>query len=637
MRMDRISGTALLVACGLLLLPMGAHAQATGEAPELAEKVAAGELPPVAERVSEDPEVLDSGLPGTYGGSLRFGIAGTSDDGTVNQMVGSYGLVRWSMNLAEVVPNVASSFEISEDAREFTFRLRKGAKWSDGKPFTTEDVAFNVEDVMLNADLGELSTRFQSGGKPLQLEVIDDVTFKITFENPNGDFMGNLAREEGQALVLHQKDYCSQFLPKYNSDLDALVTRESATDWQTLFNRKCGNNDDGLRWGNTERPTLDPWVVTSPYEGGATNVVFERNPYFWQVDAQGNQLPYLDKLEGRIFQDPEAMVLAAIAGQFDFQFRHIDSPGNRPVLAENRENGDYQLYEVIAAGGNYSWIQPNLNHKDPVVNELLNQKDFRVALSLGIDRGEVIDTALLGVGTPWQTGPFESSPLYHERVSTQYLDYDPDQANALLDGLGLTERDANGIRLMADGRPARFLVDIRSSFAYIIDIMSVVDGQWNDIGIDIDLNVLDTSLHRLRAQTAEHDFTTDSGNATWMPGQLPSALLPIDSSSRHAPLWTQWYESGGTEGVEPPQHVKDRYAIWEQISATADPDDRKRLYHALADIAADQFEAFGITKNASTYGVVKNGLVNVPPGMASTSQFPSPGTIFLPSAWFWQQ
>jgi peptide/nickel transport system substrate-binding protein len=190
---------------------------------------------------------------------------------------------------------------------------------------------------------------------------------------------------------------------------------------------------------------------------------------------------------------------------------------------------------------------------------------------------------------------------------------------------------------MSDGRPARFLVDIRSSFGYIIDMMSVVDEQWNRIGIDIDLNVIDTSLHRLRASSAEHDFTTDSGNATWMPGQLPSALLPIDGNSRHAPLWTQWYESGGSEGIEPPQHVKDRYVVWEQISATADPEKRKQLYHQLADLAADQFEAFGINKNASTYGVLKNGLMNVPPGMASTSQFPSPGTIFLPAAWFWQQ
>ncbi|SEQ10802.1 peptide/nickel transport system substrate-binding protein [Devosia sp. YR412] len=633
---NRLMRTArLMLASTAALIPVSVYAQATGEAPALAELVASGVLPPVAERASAEPEVIDAGAVGTYGGAIRFGIAGTSDDGSVSQMVGSYGLVRWAISLTEVVPNVASSFEVSDDAREFTFHLREGAKWSDGKAFTVNDVEFAVNEVMLNADLGELSTRFMSNGEPLQFERVDDTTFKIRFNHANGDFLGNLAREEGQALVLYQKEYCSQFLPASNPDLDALVQSEGAADWQTLFMQKCGNTDDGLRWGNAERPTLDPWVVTTPYEGGATNVVFERNPYFWQVDAQGNQLPYIDRLEGRIFQDPEAMVLAAIAGQFDFQFRHIDAPGNRPVLAENREKGGYQLYEVIAAGGNYNWIMPNLNHQDSVINELINQKDFRVALSIGIDRGDVINTALLGVGTPWQTGPFETSPLYHEGVSTQHLEYDVDRANALLDGLGLTERDANGIRLMKDGRPARFLVDIRSSYGYIIDVMSLVDQHWHRIGIDIDLNVIDTSLYRLRAESAEHDFTTDSGNATWMPGQLPSALLPIDNSSRQAPLWTLWYETDGAEGVEPPKHVKDRYEIWEQISATADPDQRKTLYHQLADIAAEQFEAFGITKNASTYGVIKNGLTNVPPGMAATSQFPSPGDIFLSPAWFW--
>ncbi|GLQ35074.1 peptide ABC transporter substrate-binding protein [Amylibacter marinus] len=619
-------------------MPNSAMSQATGEAPELAALVAAKTLPPVEERASLQPEVINYGELGTYGGTIRFGMRGVSDEGTLRQAVGTNGLVRWHHNLSDLVPNVIREYTVSEDAREFTFNMREGMKWSDGHDFTSEDIAFSINDLLLNPDWEEISTRYKSGGKPLSLEIVDKYTFIIRFEHPNGGFLGQMAREEGARLNHYSKHYCSQFHPSYNDNIDTVVAEAGLESWQELMYQKCGDVRDEVRWINPERPALDPWILTSPLRGGTTSVLFERNPYFWQVDEAGNQLPYIGKMEATIYQDAEAMLIAAIAGDFDFQYRRIDAPGNRPVLAENREAGDYQLYEVTAAGGSYNWIQPNLNHKDPVVNALFNQRDFRVALSIGTDRQEVIDTALLGVGIPWQTGPFKDSPLHHERISTQYLDYDPDRANELLDSLGLKDRDENGIRLMSDGRPAKFLIDIRNGHPHIIDMMTIVKPQWEEVlGIQIDLNVVDRSVHRQRSRQGDHDMTADSGNATWLPGQLPSALLPIDSSSRHAPLWTAWYQTNGQDGIKPPEHVMERYRIWETVYATADPAEQIRRYHQLADIAADQFEAFGIAQNASTYGVRKNGLMNILEGMKSTGQFPSPANVFMPQAWYWKK
>ena len=630
-RMSRVA-----TAIGLVCLGTALQAQAKGERPEFAALVASGDLPPVAERVSDEPQVVDFGDVGTYGGKWRFGLASSGDDGTMRQHVGTNGLVRWHHNREDLIPNVARGWDVSEDGTEFTFYLRKGMRWSDGAPLTTEDVAFAINDVLLNSDYGALSTRFKAGEDPMSLEVIDETTFKIVFPRANGEFLGQMAREEGAAIVFYAKHYCATFHPDYNDNLQPLIDASGASDWQTLFVQKCGDPTEGQRWLNPERPVLDPWVMENPLDGGATVVTLSANPYFWQVDAAGNQLPYIGALEGRIFQDPEAMTLAAIAGQFDFQARGIDAAANRPVLADNRDAGDYQLYEVVGVGGNYNWIQPNLNHKDQVIADLFNQKDFRIALSIGMDRQEVIDTALLGDGTPWQTGPWEGKKLYNERLATQHLDYDPEKANALLDGLGLDQRNDEGIRLMSDGRPARFLIDIRNTYPQIIDMIQVVQAQWAEIGIAIDLNVVDRSLHKLRSANADHDFTADSGNTTLSPGQLPSALLPIDDSSRHAPLWTEWYTTGGASGVEPPEHVKKRYEIWEAINSNVDPDRRVTLYQQLSDIAAEQFEAFGVTKNPSTYGVVKNGLMNVLPGMVSTSQWPSPANAFMPQAWYWK-
>ena len=607
-------------------------AQQGGQAPELAQLVEAGELPPLEERLPLDPEVVSIGDIGSYGGSLRFGVIATKG---FLELHGMNGLVRWDIDQRTIVPNLAVEFDASDDNREFTFRLRDGLKWSDGHPFTSADVAFNVNDIILNSEFSEVEQMFAPGGSPLRIEVIDDLNFKISFDNPHGDFLGIIATREGQMINRSPKHYCSQFLPAYNDNIDELVKAENTGDWQTLLANMC--TEDTSYRTNTARPVINPWVVTVPETGSAMQVVWERNPYFWQVDEQGNQLPYIDRLEAQVFLEAEAMLLAAIGGQLDFQKETISNTINRPVLAENRDRGGYDLYEIGAPGGNYVWIMPNLNHQDPVIHDLINQKDFRVALSIGFDRNEVIQTALLGVGEPWQTGPYdENSPYYHEEISKQYVEYDPDHANELLDGLGLTERGPNGTRLMPDGRPARFKVDIRSDFPYIIDVMSVIDEHWNRIGIDLDLNVMDSSLYKLRADAAEHDFVIHTDEASWLPGEVPSALLPIDASSRHATQWRNWLLSDGAEGIEPPQHAKDRFHIWtEKVPTASSPEERASIMHELADMAADQFESFGVSKYPSLYGVKKRGLMNVLPGMLITDVTSSPNNVFLPQAWYW--
>jgi peptide/nickel transport system substrate-binding protein len=267
-------------------------------------------------------------------------------------------------------------------------------KWSDGEPFTADDVLFNIDDLVLNADYGPPPPAYVVDGKPIAAEKIDDDTVRLSFAGPYGDFLAVLASPLGQHPVLHPKHYCSQFHPAYNQDIEQAVKDNNATDWQNLFAAKCGDIEIPARWGNPDKPTLDPWVVTEPYVGGAVRVVMERNPYFWQVDPEGNQLPYSDRLVAPIAQDVESLVLDAIAGKIDFQIRHLDAPANRPVLAENREAGGYEFVEARSVGGTNMIINLNLTDKNPELRELFNKKDFRVALSLGMDRQAIIDTAL---------------------------------------------------------------------------------------------------------------------------------------------------------------------------------------------------------------------------------------------------
>ncbi len=620
------------------LLALPAFAQdATGEAPALADLVAAGDLPPVAERVGEEPEVVTPlNAVGHYGGDLRIYLRGSSDHNHILRVVGPQGLVRWDPQYTQVVPNVAERFEVTEGGRVFTFYLRDGMKWSDGEPFTADDVMFNIQDLVLNNEFAPTPPRYTSGGEPLKAEKLDDYTVRFTFKEPYGDFLAELASPLGQHPVLYAKHYCSQFLPSYNDDIGALIEANDATDWQNLFLQKCGDLEIPARWGNPERPTLDPWIIKEPYVGGTTRVVMERNPYFWQIDTEGNQLPYIDQVIAPIDQDVESLILSVIGGKVDFGLRHIDPPANRPVLAENREKGDYHFFEAKSTGGTDMSISFNLTHKDPDMRALFNQKDFRIALSLGMDRQAIIDTVMLGEGEPWQHGPFEDHPYYHEKIATQFLEYDPEKANALLDGLGL-ERGEDGIRRMENGEPVRFQIDVIPTFDPTwVDSLQLIEQQWAELGIDMEINPMErTFFYERTSNSNDHDAAVWRATQSWVPGQIPQMLVPVHHDSRYGIAWRDWYLSGGTAGEEPPANVKKRLELYDKARGLTDPQERIATFHEIADIAADNFEVLGVSKAVPTYGIVKNDLMNVPDSMPSSWYYPTPSPT-LPQTWFWK-
>ena len=425
-------------------------------------------------------------------------------------------------------------------------------------------------------------------------------------------------------------------MPEYNDNVDALIKENDATDWQNLFLQKCGDIETPARWGNPERPTLDPWVIKEPYVGGATRVVMERNPYFWQVDTEGNQLPYIDNVLFPIDQDVESLILSAIGGKVDFGLRHIDSPANRPVLAQNREQGDYHFFEAASTGGSNMTISLNLTHKDPDMRALFNEKDFRVALSLGMNRQEIIDTVMLGEGGPWQQGPFENHPYYHEQIATQYLDYDPDRANELLDGLGL-ERGGDGIRRMANGEPVRFQVDVIPTFDPTwIDSLELIEQQWAELGVDIEINPMERTFFYERTSNGnDHDAAIWRAIGSWVPGEGAGMLAPVGQDNRYAIAWVDWYLSGGEKGEEPPEDVKKRLALYDELRGLTDQQARIAKMHEMADIAAEAFETIGVSRVLPTYGIVKNDLMNVPESMPSSWSYPTPAPT-LPQTWFWK-
>ncbi len=633
----RILGTAAALA---LMTPLAAFAYE--QAPMLDAAVEAGDLPPVDDRLPAKPEVI---APlesiGTYGGTLRRMLGGSNDHNSILRVVSPQGLTRWKPDFSEVVPNVAESWEVNDEGTEFTFHLREGMKWSDGTPFTADDIVFFVDDLLHNKEFyPNPPARFVVAGEAMRAEKVDDHTVKLIFAAPYGTFLTELATPLAQEPVLWAKHYCQQFHPKYNPDVQKMVDEtEAVEDWPALYRLNCGEVEAPNRWSNPERPTLDPWLVTGEgYSAGSTQVVMERNPYFWQVDTEGNQLPYIDKLQMGVAQDNQALLLEAVAGNIDMQRRKISNISNKPVLAENMEKGGYKILNMINSNSNSMAIHFNMTHKDPVMRDVIRNHDVRAALSLGIDREEIIDIVYAGQGEPWQIGPRPDHVLYNEKLGRQLTEYDPDRANELLDQAGLTERDGDGYRLLPDGRRFTFNVNYTGiEQPDWGDSLEIIKEQWEEIGVELNASSVERSIYYSRGEANEHDFMV------WgAPGGLDPTLSPRDVLAVHpqaswfAIPWTRWYLSGGSEGEEPTEAMKERLALYDAYKAEADQGKALDIFRQIHNIAAEELEVIGISLAPNLVGVVNAKLRNVPEAIPASWMYPDPGPT-LPQTYYYAE
>jgi peptide/nickel transport system substrate-binding protein len=602
---------------------------AAKEAPEFAKLVADGKLPPLASRIPASPLVVKPvEKVGSYGGQLRRGLRGSADHNGILRLVGSQGLTRWNLEFTEPLPNVAEKWDVNPEATEYTFYLRKGMKWSDGAPFTADDIVFAIEDCCKNPELYKSPpSSIVIAGKPAVVTKIDETTVKFTFASSYGLFLEQLATPLGQQPTLFPKHYCSQFVPKYNPAIADAVKAANMSDWASLFRAKCGDIEIPSRWANPQKPTLDAWTVDEPYVGGATRMSMKRNPYFWQVDTEGNQLPYIDRLVFSISQDVESLMLDTISGKIDIQERHIDTLQNKPTLAQNQQKGNYHFFETTNANSQQMMIYPNVTHKDPKMREMLANKDFRRALSLGMNRAEIIDIVYLGQSKPWQTGPREGHPWYHEKLATQNTQHDAKEAAAILDKLGYDKKDSAGMRLRPDGQKVFFAVDVISTlYPDAADCLELIKRHWAAIGIDIKINTIERALYYTRGDNNDHDMAVWPG-----PGGLDPLLDARDyvavhpQGTRYAVPWALWYTSGGKEGTEPPEHQKKRMKLYDAARATADLKKRGELMKELFDIAAAEFECFGPCLATNLFGIASNKLHNVPAKMPNSWSWPHPG------------
>jgi len=603
------------------------------EAPALAEQVQAGTLPPVEERLPKDPMIIPvTEEIGQYGGTWNRCAVGPGDAGIINSRLGYECLVRWTADGTGVIPNVVKSYDISPDATEFTFHLREGMKWSDGEPFTADDFVFWYEDGLGNPDLTPTFPKWLRdpvNDQPMVLEKVDDHTFKITFQSPYGLFIQMLAGPSALDMCRWPKHYLVQFHPGH-TPMDELEPKIKAADfdnWWELFGNK-------RNWQNPECPWIWSWHPQRVPPD--VPIVCERNPYYWKVDPEGNQLPYIDTLQFDVVENSDLLNLKAVAGEIDCQFRHIMWT-NYPLFVENAEQGDYRVVRWTLAEGANCLLHPNMNHGDPVLRELMQTRDFRIALSLGIDRVAINELAYQGFGEPRQAAVVPQCPYYKEEHARRWADHDPDQANEILDGIGLTERDGEGFRLRPDGQPLSITIEYAPVFGPWRDVVSMVCEQWKAIGIRGIPKEEDRTLFSQRGQAGlEMDMGVWTMDRCFTPLIEPWYFFPYQGGTppSTAAEWWTWYVTGGEDGEEPPPEVLEQYRLYDQIKG-APPDQLPALAEQFFQNASDNIWFIGTVGVLPHVGIVKNKFRNVPEDAISDWLQLTPGNTNV-EQYFWK-
>jgi len=601
------------------------EARAFNEAPMLAARVKGSILPPIAQRLPENPvKIQPFDRHGQYGGVWRRAYTGLSDLVGARRVVYDP-LVRWSPDY-RIIPNLATAWDVEEGGKAFVFHLIKGARWSDGQPFTADDIIFYFDDVIGNKELTPAVPKWLSpSGVPPKATKIDDYTVRIEFDEPHGLFLERLATPEGMALVTKPKHYLKQFHKNYANpqELAELMTEYDASTWVKLF-LDMSDVKNAL-FTNKDYPSLCAWVVKVPAPG--KRFIMERNPYYWKVDTAGNQLPYLDAVVHELQAEAQTIVLKAVNGEIDMQGRHLGGMQTSVLLLSSVAQGKYRLVPKSSTASVGLLLAPNLNHRDPAMRQIISDARFRKALSFAINRTEINKIVYRGKGIPRQAAPLPASPFYSASYEKAYIQYDTGKAAALLDEMGI-KLNREGKRVRPDGEPLRLSLDVAVGLPSWVDMAEILSSNFRAVGIDTEVKSGTKELFRQRTQSAQHDIALWSGDGGMECLLDPRWYFPYNSESLQAPLFSQWYQSAGRKGEEPPQEIKDMMAVYDKIVHTVSDTEKKELFDKILAANEKNLWVIGLVYDPPDYYVVSPKMFNVPKKDFQSWTYPNPGPIY---------
>ena len=568
--------------------------------------------PPIHSRIPAEPQVVQFGdhsekKEGVYGGQLRM-LMGRSKDIRMMMVYGYARLIGYDENL-EFVADILKDFVV-EEGRIFTFSLRQGHKWSDGAPFTSEDFRYYWEDVLNNKDLYPfgIPKTLIVNDKPPVVTFPDETTVRFAWEDPNPFFLPAIAGP--RPLFLYApKHYSKQFHANYTDEetLATLIEETGVRNWAGLHHR----HNHPYKFNNPALPMLQPWVNTT--RPPAERFVFSRNPYYHRIDTNGRQLPYIDEVTMQITS--KSLVAAKTeAGESDLQGRYIRLD-NYTFLKSGEARNNFSVKLWSSGTGSQLAIYPNLNSNDPVWRKLVRTPDFRRALSISINRREINQVIYFGLAIESNNTVLPHCSLFKPEYQTNWSHYNPDQANELLDNLGLTQRDSRGIRLMENGEPVEIILQTAGESTEETDILELVGESWRKVGVMLHTKPSQREVFRERVFSGDAMMAMFNGidNGTPTANMSPEHFAPTHQNQLQWPKWGQYAESNGGVGEAPDIPEAQRLlALYDQWSQSTNQDEREEIWHEVLDIHSQQVFSIGLVCGVPQPIVVNNQLQNVP-------------------------
>ena len=610
------------------------------EAPMLAALVKDGKLPAVEKRLPDNPAVVEAAEIGNYGGVWRRGFLGPSDYNGINRVIAD-SLVVFSPDGGSVVMKYAESVTPSTDFKSWTVKLRKNSKWSNGDPFTTDDIMFWYKDVLQNKDLmpSQPTWVINADKSLVDIKQTDDVTTVWTYKEPHTTLLWELANAEyGDKNIpcFLPSKFLKQFHTGYakKEDIDKMVADAKFKTWTELFLIKISP------FNTPERPGMAAWVAAPGSTMGDQIFKLVRNPYFVGVDKAGNQLPYLDGVDLKFFADVNALNMAAIAGELDQQERHVQLV-NYPVLKEtSQKTGKYNIYLWSSLGGADADIIFNQTYtKDPEIGKLLANKDFRIAMSYAINRKQIQESAFLGTGEPRQPVPKKGHPYYPgDEYAYKYIEYNPTLAGQMLDKLGIDKKDSEGFRLFPSGKRVAIELSVVPVFGSYPDIAQLIAKDLQKVGIQLIVQIRERALHfslRESNDLMAEMWNQDTAGFPFTGSTKYDVRSGIYGNITYGPLWYNWVKTGGKEGIEPPDYMKKMMQLVDHAKMVGPADqakDAQEIFKLWVDNMVE-IGTVGLTATDQGVVVVNAKMKNVPPNLTKDWPLRSPGNG-RPETWF---
>ena len=581
------------------------------ETPVFLDEVNARRMPSVDQRLPLQPRVIDlqslGRRPGEHGGTIRM-LVGKQKDIRLIPYYSYTRLVGYDHEL-KLVPDVLESFRVKE-GRIFTFKLRRGHKWSDGHPFTAEDFRYVWRDMFEHPDLsrGGLSQFLLVNGEGPQFDVLDEVTVRYSWTEPNPNFLPALAAANPLYLAL-PAHYLKQFHASYQdaARLAEMVATERVKNWHSLHIRKARMN----KASNPELPVLDAWqnTVAPP----SKLYLFKRNPYYHRVDENGRQLPYVDNIQ--ITTVSKGLIPAKVAaGDVDLQARNLTF-SDYTHLKEGEKRNDYRVFLWRTGSGSTLTLYPNLNNRDEIWRSVLRDVRFRRALSVAISRREINQVFYFGLARESANTVLPESPLFKEDLQNAWSQYDPELANRLLDEMGLERRKKRGYRHLPDGRLAEVIVETAGESTQQSDILELIADHWREVGIKLIIKNSQRDVLRRRARAGQTIMSVEGGLDNGLPSadMNPHELLPTSSSQLQWPQWGIYYETGGRKGIKVDLSACESMIDYSKEWAQADALQGKvKAWQRILQTYSDQVYSIGTVNGVPQPLVVSERLNNVP-------------------------